>query len=210
LFLARDAHKVADRSSSPSRFPSSLVINRITRQRRFVLAFLSLLWLPCASAAGPAHVDITWMSIANLHIEAGPVKAVFDGYITRLPQSAFHGGGGGYRREKLVVAVLGVLDVLMVPSFGFLAPACVDRAAPAEHAPTRHSRSNPVRKVVRATCKRPTSPVTCLRATRRSESRHAVLSPHSRRPLRLALSSREWQMRFKCFNNLLERSRAMQ
>jgi L-ascorbate metabolism protein UlaG (beta-lactamase superfamily) len=51
---------------------------------------------PAARPAGPAEVDLTWMSIANVYIEAGPVMAVFDGYVTRLPQAAFHGGGGGY------------------------------------------------------------------------------------------------------------------
>jgi hypothetical protein len=96
------------------------VTSKITRQRRFVLAFLSLLWLPCVSAAGSSHVDITWMSIANLHIEAGPVKAVFDGYITRLPQSAFHGGGGGYMYTTQpfrpdVDAVSRVLDAIGGP-----------------------------------------------------------------------------------------------
>ncbi|HWQ37575.1 MAG TPA: MBL fold metallo-hydrolase [Burkholderiales bacterium] len=70
--------------------------------------------------AGPAHVDITWMSIANLYIEAGPVKAVFDGYITRLPQSAFRGGGGGYAYTTRpfkpdVAAVSRVLDALGGP-----------------------------------------------------------------------------------------------
>ena len=64
--------------------------------RRWLRALAGLLWLPCVAAAGPAQVEITWMSIANLYIEAGPLKAVFDGYITRLPQRAFHGGGGGY------------------------------------------------------------------------------------------------------------------
>jgi hypothetical protein len=84
---------------------------------RCLYALIALLWLPCASAAGPAHVDITWMSIANLHIEAGPVKAVFDGYITRLPQSAFYGGGGGYMYTTRpfrpdVDAVARVLDAI--------------------------------------------------------------------------------------------------
>jgi hypothetical protein len=78
--------------------------------------------LACAPAlaAGPAQVDITWMSIANLYIEAGPVKAVFDGYITRLPQRAFHGGGGGYAYTTQpfrpdIAAVSRVLDALGGP-----------------------------------------------------------------------------------------------
>ncbi|MEX0960974.1 MAG: hypothetical protein WDZ63_16990 [Burkholderiales bacterium] len=96
------------------------MLDRISGKRRFVLVLLGLLWSPIASAAGPSHVDITWMSIANLQIEAGPVKAVFDGYITRLPQSAFHGGGGGYMYTTQpfrpdVDAVSRVLDAIGGP-----------------------------------------------------------------------------------------------
>jgi hypothetical protein len=87
---------------------------------RCLSAIIALLWLPCASAAGPAQVDITWMSIANLHIEAGPVRTVFDGYITRLPKDAFHGGGGGYAYTTQpfrpdVAAVSRVLDAIGGP-----------------------------------------------------------------------------------------------
>ncbi|HZP92507.1 MAG TPA: hypothetical protein VFB20_06460 [Burkholderiales bacterium] len=85
------------------------------------LALLCLLAAPAAApAAGPDHVDLTWMSITNLYIEAGPVKAVFDGYITRLPEAAFHGGGGGYAWTTRpfrpdVPAVTRVLDALGGP-----------------------------------------------------------------------------------------------
>lgn len=77
-------------------------------------------WLPNAGAAGPDHVEITWMSIANLYIEAGPIKTVFDGYITRLPQRAFHGGGGGYAYTERPfrpdsAAVARVLDAIGGP-----------------------------------------------------------------------------------------------
>jgi len=41
------------------------------------------------------HVDITWMSIANLHLDFGATRILADGYITRLPQELFFGGGGG-------------------------------------------------------------------------------------------------------------------
>lgn len=46
-------------------------------------------------AAGPSHVDLTWLSIANVYYELGALRILTDGYITRLPQSAFFGGGGG-------------------------------------------------------------------------------------------------------------------
>ena len=48
-----------------------------------------------AFAAPPAFVDITWMSISNMYYEMGSLDIVTDGYITRLPQDAFFGGGGG-------------------------------------------------------------------------------------------------------------------
>ncbi len=59
--------------------------------------------LPCAAAlaagplaqAAPDHVDITWMSIANMHFAVGQQQILADGYITRLPQEIFHGGATG-------------------------------------------------------------------------------------------------------------------
>ena len=50
-----------------------------------------------ASAAGPSFVDITWFSISNMYYELGPLKIVTDGYITRIPQSAFFGAAAGWR-----------------------------------------------------------------------------------------------------------------
>ena len=62
---------------------------------RLLVAF-ALMWTAMPiSAAGPAYVDITWMSIANTYYELGPLDIVTDGYFTRIPQSAFFGGGGG-------------------------------------------------------------------------------------------------------------------
>jgi L-ascorbate metabolism protein UlaG (beta-lactamase superfamily) len=45
--------------------------------------------------AAPDHVDITWLSIANMHFEVGRQRILADGYITRLPAEIFTGGGGG-------------------------------------------------------------------------------------------------------------------
>jgi hypothetical protein len=50
---------------------------------------------PASAAGGPSYVDITWFSISNVYYELGPLKIVTDGYITRIPPSAFYGGGGG-------------------------------------------------------------------------------------------------------------------
>ena len=95
-------------------------MSQLTRHALLLCAALPALGSPTARAAGPAQVDLTWMSIANVYIEAGAIKAVFDGYITRLPQAAFHGGGGGYAYTTRpfkpdVAAVARVLDALGGP-----------------------------------------------------------------------------------------------
>ncbi|HET7539615.1 MAG TPA: thrombospondin type 3 repeat-containing protein [Polyangiaceae bacterium] len=48
---------------------------------------------PCG--AGPQHIDITWMTITNVYAELGALNVLIDGYVTRIPQSNFFGGGGG-------------------------------------------------------------------------------------------------------------------
>ena len=60
---------------------------------------LLLLWpgqeAETRQATRPSYVDITWLSIANIYYELGPLRILTDGYISRVPQSAFFGGGGG-------------------------------------------------------------------------------------------------------------------
>jgi hypothetical protein len=46
------------------------------------------------------HVDITWLSIANMHFAFGNQQVLADGYITRLPAELFHGGGGGFASTR--------------------------------------------------------------------------------------------------------------
>jgi len=61
------------------------------------LAGAALAWalcVPALAARGADHVDITWMSIANLHLDFGTTRVLVDGYITRLPESLFFGGNG--------------------------------------------------------------------------------------------------------------------
>ena len=74
-----------------------------------------------ARAAGPPHVDITWLSIANIYYELGSLRVLADGYLTRLPQSAFSGGGGGLATTSRaftpdVAAVSRMLTALGGPS----------------------------------------------------------------------------------------------
>lgn len=72
-------------------------------------------------AAEPSHVDITWMSMANVYFEIGATRVVADGYFTRIPQSAFFGGGGGLAQTRTsftpdVQAVTRVMNALGGPS----------------------------------------------------------------------------------------------
>jgi len=62
-------------------------------------------WLAAFAAgslahAAPDHVDITWMSITNMHFDLGNQQILADGYITRLPQEIFYGGGGGFASTR--------------------------------------------------------------------------------------------------------------
>jgi hypothetical protein len=84
-------------------------------------AIVALLSSGAARAAGPAFVDITWMSISNMYYELGPMNIVTDGYITRLPQGDFFGGGGGLAQTRRpftpdIAAVTRVLNALGGPS----------------------------------------------------------------------------------------------
>lgn len=68
------------------------------RRRRatgLVAAAVAACGLVSAKAAGPSFVDITWLSISNMYYEIGSRHILTDGYITRIPQSEFFGGGGG-------------------------------------------------------------------------------------------------------------------
>ena len=74
-------------------------------------------WATATAAVKPAHVDITWMSISNIYYEIGSIGILTDGYISRIPQSEFSGGGGGLAQtrtphrpdERAIARVLGTL-----------------------------------------------------------------------------------------------------
>jgi L-ascorbate metabolism protein UlaG (beta-lactamase superfamily) len=63
--------------------------------RKIFLCVAALGVGPLAHAA-PDHVDITWMSITNMHFALGRQQILADGYITRLPQEVFFGGANGF------------------------------------------------------------------------------------------------------------------
>ena len=83
-------------------------------------ALSASLVIPLLAQRGPSFVDITWMSLANLHYQIGATGVVTDGYVTRIPQAAFYGGPSGlagtreaYRPD--VEAVRRVLSALGGP-----------------------------------------------------------------------------------------------
>jgi hypothetical protein len=88
---------------------------------RLTVGLISLWVIASVRAAGPSYVDLTWLSIANVYCEIGSVRMLIDGYITRLPQDAFFGGGGGLATTRQafkpdVDAVSRVLTALGGPS----------------------------------------------------------------------------------------------
>ena len=68
--------------------------------RTLAATLVALSAIAPAQAAGPSYVDITWLSISNIYYELGPRRILTDGYITRLPESAFFGGGGGLAQTR--------------------------------------------------------------------------------------------------------------
>ena len=72
-------------------------MRRILRQ---LFPCLAALAAGVSAHAAPDHVDITWMSIANMHFDLGSQQILADGYITRLPQEIFYGGGGGFAATR--------------------------------------------------------------------------------------------------------------
>ena len=64
-------------------------MNRVL-QTGATIATLAAMVFP-TTAAGPSFVEITWMSMANLHYQIGDVGVVTDGYISRIPEDAFRG-----------------------------------------------------------------------------------------------------------------------
>ncbi len=71
---------------------------RTNRIVRTVLSTLTLALLATAlpaQGAGPAFVELSWLSISNVYQRIGSLDVLIDGYITRVPASEFFGGGGG-------------------------------------------------------------------------------------------------------------------
>ena len=90
-------------------------MNRVL-QTGATIATLAAMVFP-TTAAGPSFVEITWMSMANLHYQIADIGIVTDGYITRIPEDAFYGGPSGLAQTRTafrpdVTNVRRVLDAL--------------------------------------------------------------------------------------------------
>jgi len=89
--------------------------------KKFTVGLIAFWVIAPVRAAGPSYVDITWFSVTNVYYELGPLRILTDGYVTRLPLSAFFGGGGGYAATRQAfkpdaAAVKRVLTALGGPS----------------------------------------------------------------------------------------------
>jgi hypothetical protein len=56
--------------------------------------------LPDTGKVAPTEVRMTWFGIANWTFRIGDVNVMMDGYMTRIPQDYFYGGGGGLAFTK--------------------------------------------------------------------------------------------------------------
>lgn len=56
--------------------------------------------LPDTGAVAPTEVRMTWFGIANWTFKIGDVNIMMDGYMSRIPQDYFYGGGGGLAFTK--------------------------------------------------------------------------------------------------------------
>ena len=73
-------------------------MNRVL-QTGATIATLAAVVFP-TTAAGPKFVEITWMSMANLHYQIADIGIITDGYITRIPEDAFYGGPSGLAQTR--------------------------------------------------------------------------------------------------------------
>ena len=96
IVVLRDRRKVGELPAGSDGSAGDGYDRWAVMMRRYRFGLLIVLRGLCSTPARAAdHVDITWMSITNLYLDFGKTRIVADGYITRLPQALFFGGGGG-------------------------------------------------------------------------------------------------------------------
>ena len=92
----------------------------------FLICFLFFFLLgtlsASAQAAPPDKISLTWMSIANWFIEVGDTRIVTDGYITRIPETAFSGPSFAYGEPSVpdAASIQGVIKALGSPKVDFI------------------------------------------------------------------------------------------
>src|SRR4051812_28055711 len=81
---------------------------------KYLTIAAALLAVRAGWGEAPSSGNICWFSISNVYYEVGSLKIVTDGYITRIPQSAFYGGGGGLAKthQAYTPDVAGVTRVM--------------------------------------------------------------------------------------------------
>jgi L-ascorbate metabolism protein UlaG (beta-lactamase superfamily) len=56
--------------------------------------------VPTSGKVAPTNVRMTWFGIANWTFQIGDLNIMMDGYMSRIPQDYFSGGGGGLAKTK--------------------------------------------------------------------------------------------------------------
>ncbi|NUZ06891.1 MBL fold metallo-hydrolase [Piscinibacter koreensis] len=56
--------------------------------------------VPASGRTAPADVRMTWFGVSNWTLKIGDLNILIDGYMTRIPQNYFSGGGGGLAVTK--------------------------------------------------------------------------------------------------------------
>ena len=96
---------------------------RLRLSSYFLICFLFLGSLSdSAHANTPDKISLTWMSIANWFIEIGDTQIVTDGYITRIPETAFSGPSFAYAEPQVpdAASIQRVVKALGTPKVDFI------------------------------------------------------------------------------------------
>jgi hypothetical protein len=72
----------------------------MTNKSALVLALAFTASLSACKETPATKVKMTWFGIANWTVEVGPLNVLLDGYMSRIPEDYFAGGGGGLGLTK--------------------------------------------------------------------------------------------------------------
>ena len=68
----------------------------------------------CGGSDGPSQAKITWVAVADWHIDVGSLHLYMDGALTRFDPNNFYGGGSGLSYSKAAVCPDKALDAKVV------------------------------------------------------------------------------------------------